>query len=178
MDAYGRTLDEWLAYYERLGISAVAYGGVVLRRRTTTENWVRVDPLPAGRLGPASDQIRRVFAAQDRLQGVTDDRALLDERFRVAETVRITQTTGVSGAIGEPQLSLAEGLGFQAEIDENTPPPPPPLTTPRLPDALPAPPTAGGIARVDRQPFLSSGPTLPRRRSPARAISTPSMASL
>src|SRR5260221_12460618 len=115
MNGCGRPLVDVLALYEGWRTRAGEYGGVVQRGRTTAENWVRVDPLPAGRLGPASDHIRRVFAAQDRLQGVTDDRALLDEPFRVAETGRITQTTGVAGAIGEPQLSRAGGRRFQAE---------------------------------------------------------------
>ncbi len=94
---------------------------------------------------------------------MTDDRALLDERFRVAETVRITQTTGVAGAIGEPQLSLAEGLGFQAEIDENIVRLLQRLNAGRLREALAAAATAGGIAGVDRQRFISSGATLARR---------------
>jgi methylase of polypeptide subunit release factors len=163
MDEYGKVLDEWLAYYESLGIKAIAYGAVVLRKRATSENWVRVDPLPAGRLGPASDHIRRVFDAQDHLQPIRDDSALLDERFRVPDSVRITRTASVAGPMGEPQLSLAEGLGFEAEIDDNIVLILQRLGTGRLRDALGAAATAGGIAGVDRKKFLSAGATLVRR---------------
>ena len=160
---YARVLDEWLAYYEGLGIEAIAYGAVILRRRTPAQNWVRVDPLSAGRLEPASDHIQRVFAAQDHLQSVADDAALLNEHFHVPQTVRITRTAGVAGPIGEPQLSLAEGLGFQAEIDDNIVLILQRLGAGRLRDALGAAATAGGIAGVDRKKFLSAGATLVRR---------------
>ena len=163
MTEYGKVLDEWLAYYERLGIQAIAYGAVVLRRRRAAKNWIKVDPLPAGRLEPASQHIQRVFAAQDHLQVVTDDGALLDERFRVPDTVRITRTAGVTGPIGDPQLSLNEGLGFQAEIDDNIVLILQRLGGGRLRDALGAAATAGGIAGMDRAKFVSSGATLVRR---------------
>jgi methylase of polypeptide subunit release factors len=163
VDAYGKVLDEWLAYYERLGITAIAYGGVILRRRSTGPNWVRVDPLPVGRLEPASDHIKRVFATQDHLQSVHDDSALLDERFRVPPTVRITRIAGAAGPIGQPQLSLAEGLGFEAEIDENIVLILQRLGDGRLRDALGAAATAAGISGADRQRFVSAGATLARR---------------
>lgn len=163
MDAYGRVLDEWLAYYERLGIAAIAYGAVILRRRGAAANWVRVDPLPAGRLQPASDHIQRVFAAQEHLSGVGDAAALLDERFRVTPAVRITSRTGASGRDGSLLLSLEEGVGFQAEIDGNIVNLLQRLGAGRLRDALAAAATAGGISGADRSRFVSAGATLARR---------------
>jgi len=160
---YGKVLDDWLAYYERLGIQAIAYGAVILRRRGSATNWLRVDTLPAGRLEPASDHIRRVFVAQDHLQGVTDDGHLLDARFRVPNTVRITRTVGAAGPIGEPLLSLAEGVGFQVEIDDNVVHVLQHLGAGRLREALAAAATSGGIAGVDRSKFVSAGATLVRR---------------
>ena len=162
-EAYGRELDTWLAYYERLGIQAIAYGAVVLRRRATGTNWARVDPLPAMRAEPASDHIQRVFAAQDHLQRLSDDTALLDVRFRVPAAVRITRVVGAAGPIGEPQLSLHEGLGFQAEIDDNIVLILQRLGSGRLREALGGAATAAGIAGVDRQRFLSAGVPLARR---------------
>lgn len=162
-DAYGKVLDDWLAYYERLGIAAIAYGAVILRRRMTKPNWVRVDPLPAGRLQPASDHIQRVFAAQDHLQALSDDSALLDERFHIAPTVRITRVTGSSATEGGLALSLEEGVGFQASVDDNLVNVLQHLAAGRLRDALAAAATAGGIAGLDRRRFLSAGATLARR---------------
>lgn len=162
MDAYGKVLDEWLAYYERLGIEAIAYGAVVLRRRTAARNWVRVDPLPAGRLQPASDHILRVFAAGDHLDSIASDAALLDARFRVPRTVRITRVTAVDGTAA-PQLSLEEGVGFQATIDDNIVHILERLDGAILRDALGAAAGAGGIPGGDRTRFVSAGATLARR---------------
>jgi hypothetical protein len=124
---------------------------------------VRVDPLPAGRLEPASDHIRRVFAAEDYLQEVTDDSALLDARFRVPGTVRITQVASAAGPVGDPQLSLAEGLGFQAEIDDNIVRILQRLGEGRLREVLAAAASAGGISGADHERFTSAGATLVRR---------------
>ena len=163
MAAYAKVLDEWMAYYDSLGITAIAYGAIVLRKRSSVSNWARIDAMPVGRLEPASEHILRVFAAQDHLQAIGDDGALLDERFRVPATVRITQTSTPSGPAGEPQLSLAEGLGFQVEIDTNVMRVVQRLSDGRLRDALGAAATAGGISGANRQRFVSAGAALARR---------------
>ena len=162
-DEYGRVLDEWLAYYERLGIKAIAYGAVVVRRRSGRENWVRVDPLPAGRLEPASDHIVRVFAAGDHLQHVRDDSALLAWRFRVPSTVRIARTGAIGAPDGGVQLSLEEGVGFQAEIDEHIVNVLQRLGAGTLREALGAAATAGGLAARDRERFVTAGAPLARK---------------
>ena len=161
-DEYGRVLDEWLAYYERLGISAIAYGAVVMRRRTAPANWVRVDPLPANRLQPASDHILRVFAAGDLLQRVRDDSELLSARYRVPPTVRVSRVGGV-GSAGALHLSLEEGVGFEAEIDEHIVSVLRHLGRGTLRDALGAAATAGGLAGRDRERFVNAGATLARK---------------
>jgi methylase of polypeptide subunit release factors len=163
LDEYGRVLDDWLAYYERLGIEAIAYGAVVLRRRAVAENWVRVDPLPGGRLHPASAHIQRVFAAQDHLQSLAEDAALLDERFVVPSTVQISETATVGAAAPSVTLSLEEGVGFQASIDQFIVQVVQRLGGGRLRDALAAAATASGIVAADRARFMSAGATLARR---------------
>ncbi len=163
MDEYGRVLDEWLAYYERLRIEAIAYGAVILRRRDAATNWVRVDPLPAGRLHPASDHIQRVFAAQDHLAEIADDAALLGERFRVVPALHVSNSSGASGRDGSLELSLDEGVGFQAAIDVNILALLQRLDAGRLREALSAAATTGGIGGADRTRFVSAGATLARR---------------
>ena len=76
-DALPEVIERWLAYFKRLGIEGIAYGGVILRRRSGGENWVRADEMPIDRLNPAGEHIQRVFAAQDFLTGLADERALL-----------------------------------------------------------------------------------------------------
>jgi methylase of polypeptide subunit release factors len=119
--AYERALDRWLAYLESLGIEEIGYGAVVLRRRRG-RNWVHLDELPSGRLQPASEHTLRVFAAQDFLAN-TDERALLDARFVLADAHRLEQTlVHRDGAyvVESQTLELDEGLGFQAGLDRHT----------------------------------------------------------
>jgi hypothetical protein len=162
-DSYAQVLDEWLAYYERLRIAGIAYGAVVLRRRTVPVNWSRVDPLPGGRLEVASDHIRRIFAAGDRLQELASDAPLLDERFRVPQAVRITRISAVGSPGSLVRLSLEEGVGFQAEIDDHIVNVLEHLTTGTLREALDAAAAAGGLAPRDRERFVTAGATLARR---------------
>ena len=122
-EVFGETLDRWLAHFKRLGIEAIATGAVILRKRSAGSNWVREDEMPQDRLSPASDHILRVFAAQDRLASLADERELLGDRFALAERTRLEQSVVlrdgewvVEGIV----LTLEEGLGFRAGLDRDT----------------------------------------------------------
>jgi len=162
-DAYGKVLDEWLAYYERLGIQAIAYGAVVLRRRTAAKNWVRVDPLPGGRLDVASDHIRRVFAAGDELQSVADDAELLAMRFKAPAALRVSRLNPAQGDGTVVRLLLEEGVGFQAEADDYLVNILRSLDRGSLKEALSVAADASGLAPRDRDRFVAAGAKLARR---------------
>ncbi len=121
--ALGETLDRWIGYLEELAADAVLEGAVILRRRSGVRNWFRADRIPAGRPTPASEHVLRVFDAHDYLNGLGDEKALLEESPRVVDSVRIEQelTFGDGGYVVESMtLVLDEGLGFRAGIDQNT----------------------------------------------------------
>jgi methylase of polypeptide subunit release factors len=114
---FEETLDRWLSYFAELGIEGIAYGAVVLRRRSGADNWVRADELPSEGPRPASDHILRVVAAQDFLAGLRDERALLDETFRLAPRSILEQHARFregGWALAGVTLTLDEGLGFRA----------------------------------------------------------------
>jgi hypothetical protein len=120
--AYGAALDRWLAYYDRLGIEQIAVGAVILRRRDGA-NWVLATELPGERLRPASDHILRVFAAQDFLRTIADERELLAERLVRAPHSRLEQRVvheRGGWTVAEMTLALQDGLGFQAGLDATT----------------------------------------------------------
>ena len=91
-DRYRNGLERWLDYLASLGIEAIAHGAVILRRRSGGRNWTRKDHVPLDRLEQASDHMLRVFAAQDYLEALDDDRRLLDARFAVVQRDRLEQT--------------------------------------------------------------------------------------
>jgi hypothetical protein len=116
-------LERWLRYLDELGIRAIGYGAVTLRRRSGGRNWVREDEVALDRLEPAGEQTLRVVAAQDYLAGLRDERGLLDGRFALVPSHRLEQTltAGVSGFIVESQtLRLDEGFCFRAAVDRYT----------------------------------------------------------
>ena len=120
-DAFREVLDRWLAYFERLGIAGIAYGAVILRRRSGA-NWVRADELAGDRLGPAGGQILRVFDAADFLADA-DERAVLDGTFALADAARVGQQAVLEDGtwkLAEVTLDLEEGLRFHASLDPGT----------------------------------------------------------
>jgi SAM-dependent methyltransferase len=122
-DAYVGALDRWLSYYRELEIEALAWGVVVLRRRSG-ENWVWAhDYASSGRMQAGGNHVLRLFEAQDYLRRLSDDRALLDERLALVDNHRLTREIRFrDGAkIVERQiLSLEEGFGFRVGVDMYT----------------------------------------------------------
>ena len=119
---YGAALDRWTDYYEKEGIDQIAFGAVIMRRRSGPANWVRADSITGGH-GSASALVQRVFEAEDFLQRMGDDRALLEVKFVLVPEHRLEQRLASSRGqwqLQEATLSLAEGIGFQGKLDINT----------------------------------------------------------
>ena len=118
-ESYAERLDAWLEYYTRLGVEAIAYGAVIVHRRTGGRNWIRAAELPGGRLNPASDHLLQLFAAQ-KLLAATPAEALLDRRFTLVGHAYFDRTARVeSGAWTETSAAvrLAEGIAFGVNLD-------------------------------------------------------------
>lgn len=115
----GDALDRWLAYYRRLGIEAMSSGAVILRRRSGV-NWTRAVDVRAAPIQAASEHLLRIFAANDRLQTMTDT-AVLDRRFRPHAGHRI-QRTGVSSGgaylVRGQVLETATGIPLRVSLGE------------------------------------------------------------
>jgi hypothetical protein len=115
-------LATWLDYLADLGIQAIAHGAVILRRRSGERNWTRKDSVSLDRLEQASEHILRVFDTQDYLEGLDDDRELLDATLALVERHRLEQTAVFREGRAELQstvLSLDEGLAFRIGLDEH-----------------------------------------------------------
>jgi len=122
-EGLGEAIDRWVAYLQRLGIEGVAYGAVVLRRRSGAGNWISANELPPDRLTPASDHILRVFEAQDYLAGLADDRELLDGTFALAPHDLLEQRGEFRNGgwqLVEVTATLQDGLGLRAGLDPMT----------------------------------------------------------
>jgi len=91
----------------------------VLRRRDGV-NWSRGASLPPRPLEPASSHLLRMFAGVDAAMAGAD--ALLDRPLVVAPAARFEQVVSPSDGwtVVSAALSLEEGLGFSADVDEPT----------------------------------------------------------
>jgi methylase of polypeptide subunit release factors len=160
-------LERWLGYLEDSGIEAIGYGAVVLRRRSGAPNWVRLDELPLDRLEPASEHTLRVFAAEDFLAELPDERQLLEERFELVDAHRLDQQLVCRDGRFEVEsqtLALAEGLAFRAGLDRSSA-----MLLPhfragrRLADVLAAAGADLGVDAADRERFALAALAVVRR---------------
>jgi methylase of polypeptide subunit release factors len=80
----------YMNYYRQRGVEAIHDGLIVLRRRTGN-NWVRIEEVPKTPTGDLGDLILSTFAAHDLLQAMEDDDALLAIHPKLAPGVRLEQ---------------------------------------------------------------------------------------
>jgi methylase of polypeptide subunit release factors len=117
---YGRFLDEWMEYYEQMGIKRISAGAMIMRRRSQQSNWFRSHILDKGRsMGSSGDQIERIFTAEDLLQAL-DDRQLLERRFLFDEHHRLEhQLTARDGrwVVNGEHLFATQGIPFAGNVD-------------------------------------------------------------
>jgi methylase of polypeptide subunit release factors len=116
-----RLLDQWLAYYERLGIGRISTGIVVLRRRSGAPNWIRAEEAPPGRPeSSCSDQIQRIFAAQDLLEQLDDERHLLDMAFALTPDHQLEQVLRAENdrwVVSQARVKQTRGFQFVGNVD-------------------------------------------------------------
>jgi methylase of polypeptide subunit release factors len=118
-ERYGKLLDEWLAYYDKLGIGSISAGAVVLHKRSGVANWVRCDTVDDIKgSGQCGDSILRVFAAEDFLR--QSEAQLLEQRLILHPAVTASQklVVGEGGwTVESLLLNLSEGFPFSGKAD-------------------------------------------------------------
>ena len=108
----------YMSYYRQRGVKAIHDGLVVMRRRSGP-NWVRIEEVPKTPTGDLGDLILRTFAAHDLLQEMEDDEKLLAIRPKLAEYVRLEQVCDQSGNQWRAEsltLRLISGFPFHLTV--------------------------------------------------------------
>lgn len=80
----------YMNYYRQRGVEAIHDGLIVMRKRTGP-NWVRIEEVPKTPTGELGELILSTFAAHDQLRAMEDDATLLATRPRLAPHVRLEQ---------------------------------------------------------------------------------------
>jgi len=116
---YHQTVERWMRYFSALSIGAIAYGGVVLRRRSDERHgWTRADDLPDGPLDASlSGDLDRMLVMQDRLEAL-DDAALLDQSVAFRPDNRLQQVMRWrDGGFRVVEASLVRDVGLHTEAE-------------------------------------------------------------
>jgi hypothetical protein len=116
-------LDQWLTYYDELGIGLLSFGLLILRRRSGQSNWIRIDTLrPEWTAANCSEQILRIFAAQDFLEELANDEDFLDQRFVLAPDHEMRHTLRAENGkwvVTSATLRQTGGFEFTGNLDVN-----------------------------------------------------------
>lgn len=119
-ETYAADLDRWINYFTELGVAVIGLGVVVLRKRGTGTGWVRADHLTDSITAPAGGHLERLFAAEDRLAGLTTDEALLDSVFETVRDHQLQQRVKFEDGrhvIDAAEVRLQGGLPFHGTVD-------------------------------------------------------------
>jgi hypothetical protein len=106
------TVDRWVAYYRQHGVGAIAFGLVVLRRRSGA-NWTRAITAPAAPTNHAGDHLSRLFAGWDWARSAGDEEAVVAP----APGARIVRRVDLEEGTERITLEVRPNVGFSARID-------------------------------------------------------------
>jgi SAM-dependent methyltransferase len=118
-ELYGAAIERWSSYFDELGVEAISWGALVMRRRDG-DNWFLPYSSTTDRITGASRQVLRLFAAQELL---ARDGDLMHEVLELVPEHHVEQSLrlGNGGAFVERNvLRLDEGLRFEVSIDQST----------------------------------------------------------
>ncbi len=75
---YAKKKKTWLQWFRDQGIERIALGDIILRRRSSDQNWVSSASVTKSLESPAGEQLLRLFESQDFLFSLPDNEALLE----------------------------------------------------------------------------------------------------
>jgi methylase of polypeptide subunit release factors len=120
-DRYSDALDQWLSYYNDLGICLISFGAVILRRRSAGRNWLRAERAPEGQAtSSCSEQIQRIFAARDLLEGLAEEKNILEIAFELTadhQLEHVLRAEKCQWAVQRAQLKQTKGFPFTGSVD-------------------------------------------------------------
>lgn len=111
----------WLDYYERVGVAAISYGILVLRRRSGGKNWVQFDDAPTHFVGECGADVEARFARQDFIQRLSEPGHLLRVPLRLSPRVRLDQECRPGDSqpwdVLRARLRIDGGIAYAGEVD-------------------------------------------------------------
>lgn len=119
-EKYARQFEEWMEYYESIGIDKVWFGFIMMRKRTGAACWYRAEVSPEKILGDCGDDVARGFAFRDFLEEAKSDEDILARRYVPSPNLSIDagHFIGQGGWVERtPRLRLSQGIAYEGDID-------------------------------------------------------------
>jgi SAM-dependent methyltransferase len=119
-DKYARQFEEWMEYYENIGLEKVWFGFIMMRKRAGGANWYRAEIAPEKILGDCGDDVARGFAFRDFLEDTKSDEEILARRYVPSPNLSIDggHVLEQKGWVERtPRLRLSKGIAHEGDID-------------------------------------------------------------
>ena len=113
--AVATAAEPWLADYRARGIEAISTGAIVIRKRTG-KNWAHLDELASATRGDAGAHIERIFAGQDLLHSLDDERMLLTVALALAPETLLVERRLPGGALERARVTVEQGIPLPGRV--------------------------------------------------------------
>jgi SAM-dependent methyltransferase len=117
---YARQFEEWMEYYEGIGIDKVWFGIILMRKRTGGTSWYHAEVAPEKILGECGDDVLRGFAFRDFLEEAKSDEEILDRKYVPSPNLSIDggHVLEQGGWVERtPRVRLSKGIAHEGDID-------------------------------------------------------------
>lgn len=84
------TFTDWMDYYRERKVEAI-HGGMIVMRRRTGRNWIRIEDTPGRSPKPFGDSVVRMYANRDFLEANSSDEQMLSAKFKLFQDTQLEQ---------------------------------------------------------------------------------------
>lgn len=118
-ERFNELVGRWISHFHETGRDVIERGLVTLRRRSSGKPWLRRLHLARGPYKATGDQIRRIFDGNDYLEGLADERELLERTLLLPEGHHVHETYRHAPGgyeLGPATLQLNPDVGFDGTV--------------------------------------------------------------
>ncbi|MCG3125112.1 MAG: Release factor glutamine methyltransferase [Phycisphaerales bacterium] len=115
-----KRLDEWVAAYRNLGITAMSGGLISLRKTSGRPGYFDADTSPEQGSGLTGDHLAQMFAGREFLAAIGGEQGLVHQRLRCSPRLRVTQHVSLTDEgwrLVEAEARVEPGYPFGGILD-------------------------------------------------------------
>jgi methylase of polypeptide subunit release factors len=116
--AFDAAVERWVTHYREQGIDSIAFGMVILRRRSDGPSWFRAIHAPGGPTEGAGEHVERLFTGRDWELANPD----VAPRLSYAADTRIVRRVALPDGEERARLEVYPNAGFAVPLRGSWPP--------------------------------------------------------